>query len=106
MVKVDDRNNGTRARALKLKFGHDAVRILNARLSAWRDCVANRPFAFTRGVKPREASLAAGLLAFTDGRAGAPCRIGTSLLYRRMSFVAKPVTTFAGHACSAHFALV
>jgi hypothetical protein len=48
MVNVDDCNNGMRARTLKLKFGHDAVRIPNARLSAWRDCVANRAFAFTR----------------------------------------------------------
>jgi hypothetical protein len=79
MVNIDDCNNGMRARALKLKFGHDAVRILNARLSAWHDCVANRAFVFARSVKRREASLAAGLLAFTDGRAGAHCRIGTSL---------------------------
>jgi hypothetical protein len=70
MVNIDDCNNGTRARALKLKFGHDAVRILNERLSAWRDCVANRPSVSTRGVKRREASLAAGLLAFTDGVRG------------------------------------
>jgi hypothetical protein len=69
MVNIDDCNNGTRARALKLKFGHDAVRILNERLSAWRDCVAP-PIVSTRSVKRREASLAAGLLAFTDGVRG------------------------------------
>src|SRR5258708_39009000 len=78
MVSVDDCNNGMRARTLKLKFGHDAMRNPNTRLSTWHDYVANRAFVFTYRRERREASLAAGLLAFTGGRPGAPCRIGPS----------------------------
>jgi hypothetical protein len=104
MVSIDDCNNGTRARVLKLKFGHDVVRILNVRLPAWRDCVANRAFVFTRSAKRREASLAAGLLL-------SPTFVRGHLPDRHFSLpahvlFAKPVTTFAGHACGAYFALV
>jgi hypothetical protein len=81
MVNIDDCNNGMRARALKLKFGHDAVRILNARLSAWRNCVAMKSVnenafglkAFCNRVfQTREASLAAGLLLSPTVVRGAP----------------------------------
>jgi hypothetical protein len=90
-------NNGARACVLKLIIGHDLdiaaqCEFKNARLSAWRNCVAMKGAHQTKRGQP-----CGWPPAFTDGRAGALCRIGTSRCLR-MSFFAKPVSTFAGHA--------
>src|ERR1700736_2260414 len=108
-------NNAARAFVLKLNIGHDALRILNARLSAWRNCVAIKSVF---GLKIMRASSCSRDRAANEERPTlrlASCchrRSGGGILSDRHFSLpahvlfAKPVTTFAGHACSAYFALV